>query len=103
MRAGARKKAAALKRKDARRTDSKDSGRTHRKGNLAVSFEPALATQVRDAAEKQSQGNVSAWLAEAARERLRLEAGWQYIRDFEARNGKLTDEELREADQMWPR
>jgi hypothetical protein len=105
----ARKRAPKSKRAALRRgaTEAKRAGgprnkRVRRKGNLAISFEPTLASQVRDAADKQSDGNVSAWLAEAARERLRLDAGWAYVRDFEARNGAISDDELKEIDRLWP-
>lgn len=70
---------------------------------LAVSFESALADQVRRAADIETDGNVSAWLASAARERLRLAAMQRALDDFEARGGKLTQAELDEADRLWPR
>jgi len=38
---------------------------------LAITFEPPLADEVRRAAELQTEGNVSAWLAKAARDQLR--------------------------------
>jgi hypothetical protein len=70
---------------------------------LAVSFEPSLARQVRQAAAEKSQGNVSAWLAEAARERLRLDAGWALLREYEAEHGMIGDEALARVDREWPR
>ncbi len=68
---------------------------------LAVSFEKALAKEVRDAARHESGGNVSAWLAQAARERLRRVAAQLALEEFEARAGKLTKAELARADRAW--
>jgi hypothetical protein len=69
---------------------------------LAISFEGNLAAQVRRAAKKQAAGNVSAWLAEAARERLQLQARRDLLEEFEARHGPITDAELAEVEKRWP-
>ncbi len=70
---------------------------------LAISFDEPLARQVRRAARSQTGGNVSAWLAIAAREHLRLAAMQRALDDFEARHGKLTQAEMDEAERMWPK
>jgi len=69
---------------------------------LAVSLEESLADAVTNAAEKDTDGNVSAWLAEAARERLRLQAARQALEAFEAEDGPITAEEREWARKQWP-
>jgi hypothetical protein len=46
---------------------------------------------------------VSAWLAEAARDRLRQRALGEAIAAYEAEHGVIADEELAEAARLWPR
>jgi hypothetical protein len=70
---------------------------------LAVSFEGGLAVQVQRAARSHSAGNVSAWLAEAARERLRRQALADAITAYEAEGGVITEEELATVRKQWPR
>lgn len=70
---------------------------------LAVSFEKRLAARVRKAAGKRAAGNISAWLAEAAREQLRLEAGRSFLKDYESKHGSITKDELAEVRRRWPR
>jgi hypothetical protein len=79
------------------------TGKRPTAGRLAVSFERGLERQVRDAAEREAAGNVSAWLADAARERLRLDAGRQLLKEYETRHGKISDEALAEVERQWPR
>jgi hypothetical protein len=70
---------------------------------LAVSFETGLADQVRRAAARESRGNVSAWLAEAAREHLRLNALGEWLAELDKKHGKVSAEALAEVDRLWPR
>ena len=70
---------------------------------LAVSFDGRLASQVQRAARKKTAGNVSAWLAEAARDRLRLEGGRQLLTEYEADHGVISDEQIAEVEREWPR
>ncbi len=70
---------------------------------LAVSFDRGLALKVRRAAGRRSAGNVSAWLAEAARERLRLEAGHSFLKEYEAEYGAITKAEMAGVRRQWPR
>jgi hypothetical protein len=59
----------------------------------SISLPPGISDAV-DAAAEAEGTTVSAWLAEAANHRLRLEAGWQGLAEWEAENGALTFEEL---------
>ena len=70
---------------------------------LAISFDRSLALKVRRAATRRASGNISAWLAEAAREQLRIEAGRAFLREYEAEYGAITREELAEGRRRWPR
>ena len=62
---------------------------------LSVSFEPELGEAIRAAAEAED-ASVSAWLAEAARDRLRNLALGVALDELIAESG-LTEEELAEA------
>lgn len=53
---------------------------------LAISFDPALAKQVRKAAGKQP---TSAWLADAARRKLRAEGLRAVVEEWETEHGVL--------------
>jgi hypothetical protein len=70
---------------------------------LAVSFEGGLADRIQRAATEQTAGNVSAWLAEAARERLRLQAARTLLHEYEAEHGVITKDELAQIEREWPR
>jgi hypothetical protein len=59
----------------------------------SISLPPELAAAI-DAAAEADGTTVSAWLAETARRRLRLEAGRLGIAEWERENGPLTAEEL---------
>ena len=93
----------ALKQFYAKAQDASAAGKRPTAGRLAVSFERSLEKQVRDAAAKEAAGNVSAWLADAARERLRLDAGRQLVTEYEVRHGKISQEALAEVERQWPR
>jgi hypothetical protein len=70
---------------------------------LAVSFDGRLASEVQRAARNQSAGNVSAWLAEAARDRLRVEGGRQLLKEYGAEHGAIRDEQIADVEREWPR
>ena len=70
---------------------------------LAISLEGQLAKDVERAAKAEAQGNVSAWLADAARLRLRQLAAKDALRAYEAEAGEITDDELDEVRRQWPR
>jgi hypothetical protein len=61
---------------------------------LAVSFDAELARAVRKAAGKQP---TSAWLADAARRKLRAEGLLRVVRGWEQEHGELTQAEMRAA------
>ena len=89
-----------------RKTVAKDSARARRRPSkarkvatstkvtkLAVSFPPDLAVLVYKAAQRTTKGNLSAWLAEAARNELRRDAGLQLIAEWDAERGRPLNEE----------
>jgi hypothetical protein len=59
----------------------------------AISLPPDLAEAI-DAAAAQEGSTVSAWLADTATHRLRLDAGRRGIAQWERKNGTLTADEL---------
>jgi hypothetical protein len=70
---------------------------------LAISFESPLAGEVRRAAEVQTDGNVSAWLAEAARAQLRQMHGRALLAELLAETGPIPQEIRDEVRRRWPR
>ena len=70
---------------------------------LAISLDGDLAKEVQRAAKVESRGNVSAWLAEAARSRLRQLAAKQALKVYEDEMGEITEAELRQVRRLWPR
>ena len=69
---------------------------------MSVSFDLELGGAIKASAERRSQ-TVSAWLAEAARARLRNEALAGAMSQWEKQFGSLTDEELRAAEAAFER
>jgi hypothetical protein len=64
---------------------------------MSVSFDLELGEAIRAAATMANE-SVSAWLAEAARDRLRLEALGEAMAAWERHYGALTDMEVAEAE-----
>jgi hypothetical protein len=62
---------------------------------FAVSFDPELARAVREAAGDEP---TSAWLADAARRKLRAQGLLGVVQEWEAEHGVITDTELRAAE-----
>lgn len=62
----------------------------------SVSFPPELAKAIDEAAAA-SGSSFSAWIAETASHRLRLEAGRRGVAEWEAEHGPLTERELAEG------
>jgi len=62
----------------------------------SVSFPPELAKAI-DQAAAESGSSFSAWVAETASHRLRLEAGRQGVAAWESEHGPLTEQELAEG------
>jgi len=69
---------------------------------MSVSFDLALGEAIRTSAAGRSQ-SVSAWLADAARDRLRLEALGTAVSAWEKEFGALTDEEVARAEVLLTR
>ncbi|MBI2373797.1 MAG: hypothetical protein HYV07_07350 [Deltaproteobacteria bacterium] len=65
---------------------------------LAISLDESLAREIRRAAGDQA---LSAWLAEAARRRLRAEGLREVVAEWEAQNGEITDAEQRSVERSW--
>ena len=69
---------------------------------MSVSFDLELGEAIRASATTNSQ-SVSAWLADAARDRLRLEALGEAVSAWEQRFGPLTEAEIGDADRALDR
>jgi hypothetical protein len=66
---------------------------------MSVSFDLELGTAIKAAARRHSQ-SVSAWIAEAVRDRLRNEALADAVTAWEQTFGDLTEAEVAEADRV---
>jgi hypothetical protein len=66
---------------------------------MSVSFDLELGEAIRSSAAGEGR-SVSAWLAEAARDRLRLAALGDAVGAWEGEFGPLTDAEVAEADRL---
>lgn len=64
---------------------------------MSVSFELELGEAIRTSAAAAGQ-SISAWLAESARDRLRLEALQEAVGAWEQEHGRLTQAELARAE-----
>ena len=62
---------------------------------LAVSFDKSLARAIRRSAGKEP---TSAWLADAARRKLRAEGLLSVVREWEAENGEISSLEIKAAE-----
>ena len=67
-----------------------------RKRHLIISLPPDLSIEVQEAAEEDGQ-RISAWLADAARRRLKARGLRQVVAEWEAIHGPFTEEELAAA------
>jgi hypothetical protein len=67
-----------------------------RREKRSVSLPPELARAVEDAARAEGT-TFSAWLAQTAAHRLKLEAGRRALAEWERENGPLTEAELAEG------
>lgn len=95
---------AKARRRKAQKVSSARPAKSRRPGarKLAVSFEAPLADQIQLAASQETQGNVSAWLADAARQKIRQRALAEAVAAYEAEHGEITSEELAEVRRAWP-
>jgi hypothetical protein len=62
---------------------------------FAISLDPRLAREIKRSAGTQA---LSAWIADAAREKLRSKEWDDLFRDWEREHGKITEAELRAAE-----
>jgi len=69
---------------------------------MSVSFDLELGEAIRTAAGGSGQ-SVSAWLADAARDRIRLEALGEAVAAWEDEFGSLTEAEVAEAERSLDR
>lgn len=63
---------------------------------MSISLDPELGEDIRVAAERAGM-SVSAWLAEAARVRLRRQALGDFLAQWQAKHGAITPDELAQA------
>jgi hypothetical protein len=63
---------------------------------LSVSFAPHVGDAVREAAHARGS-SISAWLEDAAAAKLRSQALAEYLREWEAEHGTLSEDELARA------
>jgi hypothetical protein len=69
---------------------------------MSVSFDLKLGAAIKKSAARSSL-SVSAWLAEAARDRLRRQALGEAIETWETTHGTLTEAELADAERQLDR
>lgn len=67
---------------------------------LSLSLPEDLALRIRRAAEEDGS-NISAWLSQAAETQLLLRNANRAIASWEAEHGRITDDELTQADLLW--
>jgi hypothetical protein len=68
---------------------------------FAISMDEKLAKAVTKAAGDESDGNLSAWLAKAARAQLRQRAMREALKAYEAEHGEISAEEVEKAAALW--
>jgi hypothetical protein len=68
---------------------------------LSLSFEPGLAQRTREAAEA-TGGSLSAFVAEAVEQRLKLEAGRRLLEEWEHEHGPISERDRARARSRWP-
>jgi len=66
---------------------------------MSVSFDLALGEEIRASATRSGQ-SVSAWLAESARDRLRLDALGEAVSAWGQEHGPLTEAEVADAERL---
>lgn len=68
---------------------------------LAISFDPQLAEAVRRLAREEGV-SVSRWLADAAARELQNRRLTEFVAQFEAESGPITEEEMADVERAWP-
>ena len=69
---------------------------------LAISMDEELVTRVKAAAEQSTDGNVSAWLADAANAQLRYEEARRVLDELVAEQGSPSEAAVAEVRRQWP-
>lgn len=67
---------------------------------LSLSFEPELAQRTRAAAQASGR-SVSAFVADAVEQQLKLEAGRQLLAEWEAEHGAISERERERVRSRW--
>lgn len=65
---------------------------------FTVSFDSELAKDVR----AQARENLSSWLADAARRKLRHRAAVDVLTEYEQQHGEISEDELEAVRKKWP-
>lgn len=68
---------------------------------LSLSFEPELAQRTRAAAEATGR-SLSAFVAEAVEQQLKLESGRRLLAEWESEHGAISDKERARVRSRWP-
>jgi hypothetical protein len=68
---------------------------------LAISMDPKLVSRVRKAAKRSREGNVSAWLADAASAQLRHEEARLVLGEMIAEQGPVSVAAVRRVRRQW--
>jgi hypothetical protein len=69
---------------------------------LAITMDEDLAARVKKASERSRDGNVSAWLSDAANAQLRYEEARRVLEDLVAEQGPASDAAIAEVRRQWP-
>jgi hypothetical protein len=69
---------------------------------LAITMEEELVSRVKKAAERSRDGNVSAWLADAASAQLRYEEARRVLETLIAEQGPVSEAAIAEVRRQWP-
>jgi hypothetical protein len=68
---------------------------------LAISMDPKLVSRVRKAAKRSREGNVSAWLADAASAQLRHEEARLLLDKMVAEEGPISQTAIKQVRRQW--
>ena len=69
---------------------------------LAISMDEELVSRVKLAAERSRDGNVSAWLADAANAQLRYEEARRVLDELVVEQGPPSEAAIAEVRRQWP-
>ena len=69
---------------------------------LAISMDEELVSRVKAAAERSRDGNVSAWLSDAASAQLRYEEARRILDELVAEQGPPSKAAIAEVRRQWP-